>query len=166
MTTGLACNATVIVIRDSAFGVVRDVLYSTFCEIAVTCMEVVSCARSAELLMMFQLMDRVSGGVEPMINNLESYIVNTGLDDMKSAADIITTVGRLVSGGLNPFTSKSDQFQISPAASPDILHHTVWRTWLFIAYSDDRWLYYTSSHYLTYTFLLKRLGDCSFGALD
>ena len=110
MTTGLACNSTVIVIRDNTFGVVRDVLYSTFCEIAVTCMEVVSCARSAELLMMFQLMDRVSGGVEPMINNLESYIVNTGLDDMKSAADIITTVGRLVSGGLNPFTSKRDQF--------------------------------------------------------
>ena len=26
--------------------------------------------------------------------------------------------------------------QISPAASPEIWHHTVWRTWLFIAYSD------------------------------
>ena len=38
--------------------------------------------------------------------------------------------------------SRSDQFQISPAASPEMLHHTVWRTWLFIAYSDDRWLYY------------------------
>ena len=25
--------------------------------------------------------------------------------------------------GLNPFTPKSDQFQISPAASPEILHH-------------------------------------------
>ena len=33
-------------------------------------------------------------------------------------------------------TPKSDQVQISPAASPEILHHTVWRTWLFIAYSD------------------------------
>ena len=30
----------------------------------------------------------------------------------------------------------------SPAAPPEILHHTVWRTWLFIAYSDERWLYY------------------------
>ena len=37
----------------------------------------------------------------------------------------------------NPFIAKSDQFQISPAASPEILHHTVWRTWLCIAYS--RW---------------------------
>ena len=36
----------------------------------------------------------------------------------------------------------SDQFQISPAASPEMSHHTVWRTWLFIAYSDVRWLYY------------------------
>ena len=42
---------------------------------------------------------------------------------------------------INPFTPKSDQFQISPAALPEILHHTVWRTWLFIAYSDKRWLY-------------------------
>ena len=37
---------------------------------------------------------------------------------------------------LNPFTPKSDQVQISPVASPVILYHTVWRTWLFIAYSD------------------------------
>ena len=36
---------------------------------------------------------------------------------------------------------ESDQFQISPAASPAILHHTVWRTWLSIAYSDERWFY-------------------------
>ena len=28
---------------------------------------------------------------------------------------------------------KSDQNQSSPAASPEISHHTVWRTWLFIA---------------------------------
>ena len=32
----------------------------------------------------------------------------------------------------NPFTPKSDQFQISPAASPEILHYTGWRTWLSI----------------------------------
>ena len=46
---------------------------------------------------------------------------------------------------INPFIPKSDQFQISPAASPAILHHTVWRTRLFIAYSDERWLYYQFS---------------------
>ena len=46
---------------------------------------------------------------------------------------------------LNPLTPKSDQYQISPAASPEILPRTVWRTWLFIAYSDARWLYYQLS---------------------
>ena len=46
---------------------------------------------------------------------------------------------------LNPYTPKSDQFQVSPAASPEVLHHTVWRTWLFIAYSAERWLYYQFS---------------------
>ena len=45
----------------------------------------------------------------------------------------------------NPFIPKSDQYQISPAASPQILHHTVGRTWLFIACSDARWLYYQLS---------------------
>ena len=47
----------------------------------------------------------------------------------------------------DPFTPKSDQFQISPEASPEKLHHTVWRTWLFIAFSDD---YDTNSHYLAH----------------
>ena len=37
-----------------------------------------------------------------------------------------------------PFTPESNQCQIYPAASPEILHHTVRRTWLFIAYSDER----------------------------
>ena len=41
---------------------------------------------------------------------------------------------------LNPFTPKSDKFQISPAASSEI-----WRTWLFIAYSDERLLYHQFS---------------------
>ena len=46
---------------------------------------------------------------------------------------------------LNPFTPKSDQSNSSPAASPAILHNTVWRIWLFIACSDERWLYYQFS---------------------
>ena len=37
---------------------------------------------------------------------------------------------------VNAFTPKSDQLQISPAASPEILPHTVWRTWLLIACSS------------------------------
>ena len=55
----------------------------------------------------------------------------------------------------NPFTPKSDQCQISPAASPEILHHTVWRTWLFIAYYVDKWLYYQFSLHHSYISLLK-----------
>ena len=57
--------------------------------------------------------------------------------------------------GVNPFTPKSDQVQISPAASPEIWHHTVWRTWLFIAYSDERWLYYQFSLPHLYIFSIK-----------
>ena len=46
---------------------------------------------------------------------------------------------------LNEFHFRSGQFQISLVASPEIWHHTVWRTWLFIVYSDERWLYYQFS---------------------
>ena len=53
---------------------------------------------------------------------------------------------------INPFTPESDQCQISPAASPEIWHHIVWRTWLFIAYTDERWLYHQFS--LPHTFSL------------
>ena len=45
----------------------------------------------------------------------------------------------------NRFTPKSDQYQISPAALLEILRHRVWRTWLFIAYSDEEWFYYQFS---------------------
>ena len=36
--------------------------------------------------------------------------------------------------------AKSDGVQNSSAASPEIQHRTVWRTWLFIAYSDKSFL--------------------------
>ena len=66
------------------------------------------------------------------------------------------TRGRSPPGSLNPFTPKSDQCQISPAASPwEILHHTVWITWLFIAYSDERWLNYRFSLPHSYVFSLE-----------
>ena len=75
----------------------------------------------------------------------------------------------------NPFTPESDQCQNSPAASQEIWHHTVRRTWLFIAYSDERWLYYQFSLHHSYNRFLKgwentlfelrservkRLGEC------
>ena len=58
---------------------------------------------------------------------------------------IVSMLNYILARNINPFTPKSDHFQISPAASPEILHHTVWRTWLVIAYSDKRWLYYQFS---------------------
>ena len=66
---------------------------------------------------------------------------------------------------INPFTPKSDQCQISPAASLEILHHTVWRTWLFVAYSDERWLCCSNSHYLTCTFPFRKGGRINFSNL-
>ena len=58
-------------------------------------------------------------------------------------------------------TAECDQFQISPAVSGEIFHHTVWRTWFFITtqMKDD---YTTSSHYLTYTFLFRKVGRMYF----
>ena len=56
---------------------------------------------------------------------------------------------------VNPFTPESDQCQNSPAASQEIWHHTVWRTWLFIAYSDEKWLYYKFSLHHSYNRFLK-----------
>ena len=60
---------------------------------------------------------------------------------------------------LNPFTPESDQCQNSPAASQEIWHHTVWRTWLFIAYSDEKWLYYKFSYKSLIQSLFERLGE-------
>ena len=49
----------------------------------------------------------------------------------------------------------SDQCQNSPAASQEIWLHTVWRTWLFIAYSDEKWLYYKFSLHHSHNRFLK-----------
>ena len=56
------------------------------------------------------------------------------------------------------FTPKSDQYQISPAASPEICPHTVWRTWLFIACSDV--LYFGSNQVLIHYFACYDLAGC------
>ncbi len=41
---------------------------------------------------MFGLLDRIPNGVEPMLTDIESYIKQSGVDDMKACAEIITTV--------------------------------------------------------------------------
>ena len=40
-----------------------------------------------------------------------------------------------------------------PLQSQEILHHTVWRTWLFLAYSDETWLYHQCNTSLIHFFL-------------
>ena len=61
-----------------------------------------------------------------------------------------SAVYRYGHGFFNRLIPKSDQYQSYPAASPEILQRTVWRTWVFIAYSDERWLYTTNSRYVLF----------------
>lgn len=44
---------------------------------------------------MFNLLDRIPNGVEPMLTDIEAYIKHSGVDDMKACADVITTVKHL-----------------------------------------------------------------------
>ena len=62
----------------------------------------------------------------------------------------------------NPFTPESDQCQNSPAASQKIWHHTVWRTWLFIAYTQMKSDYTTHSRYITHTIAFWKVGRIHF----
>ena len=58
-------------------------------------------------------------------------------------------------GLLSPLSGErqiTKTIQIPPAVSPVILHHTVWRTWLFIACSDWEMIILPTP---TYTFLFK-----------
>ena len=48
-----------------------------------------------------------------------------------------------------PFTPKSNQCQISPATSVEILRHSM-KNLALIAYSDERWLRTIDSHNITY----------------
>ena len=61
----------------------------------------------------------------------------------------------------SPFTCKSDQFHISPAASSsDVPSHSMEN---LAFHTLLRWkMKQSHSHYLTYTFLFKRLGECTF----
>ena len=90
-----------------------------------------------------------------------------GFDHKPASCTCLRSIARTcIQNDSNPFTPKSDQCQIPPAASsPKILHHTVWRTvahertWRTWFMKDD---YTAHPHYLNYTFLLKRLGECTF----
>ena len=69
---------------------------------------------------------------------------------------------RLLSHMFSTVTPKSDQCQISPAVSPEILHHTVWRTWLFMASLKWKMIILPILTTSVNIFLPKRLGECTF----
>lgn len=54
------------------------------------CAPLIKSDETDRLKLMFRLLDRVAGGVDPMLVDLENHIVQAGLSDMISAADIIT----------------------------------------------------------------------------
>jgi cullin-5 len=54
------------------------------------CRPLIEADEIERLNLMFRLLDRVNGGVDPMLNDLESHIIQAGLSDMLSSADIIT----------------------------------------------------------------------------
>lgn len=54
------------------------------------CRPLIETGETERLNLMFRLLDRVRGGVDPMLNDLENHIISAGLSDMVSSADIIT----------------------------------------------------------------------------
>ncbi|KAJ6636607.1 Cullin-5 [Pseudolycoriella hygida] len=54
------------------------------------CAPLIKAGQTERLQLMYRLLDRVPEGVEPMLNDLESHIVSSGLADMISAAEVIT----------------------------------------------------------------------------
>ncbi|XP_055375208.1 cullin-5 [Condylostylus longicornis] len=54
------------------------------------CAPLIKSGETERLNLMFRLLDRVQGGVDPMLRDLENHIVSAGLADMIAAADIIT----------------------------------------------------------------------------
>ena len=64
-------------------------------------------------------------------------ILNLAVTDMCTGWSCTLSLIAL-SGNVNPFTPKSGQLQIPPAPSSELQHHTVWRTWLFIANQGGR----------------------------
>lgn len=53
------------------------------------CASLIEAGETERLQLMFRLLDRVSGGVDPMLNDLENHIVSAGLADMVASADVI-----------------------------------------------------------------------------
>ena len=66
---------------------------------------------------------------------------------------------------VNPVTPQSDQFQIPPAASPEILDPTVWRTWLICSSLTQMKDDYTTSPRMYFLKLAEGKGYAEFSSL-
>lgn len=72
------------------------------------CLAMIQGNNTKKLNLMFRLLDRIDGGVEPMLNYLEEHIVHKGLDDIMASAEIITQDSeKYVEKLLNLFTKYS-----------------------------------------------------------
>ncbi|KAL5285463.1 CUL5 family protein [Megaselia abdita] len=58
--------------------------------ILAECSPLIKSYETERLNLMFRLLDRVQGGVDPMLRDLEEHIISAGLADMLAASDIIT----------------------------------------------------------------------------
>ena len=71
-----------------------------------------------------------------------SDVLQSQIQPTPWSANFLSRSRNIARKQINPLTPKSAQLQISPAASPAILHHTVWRTWFFTPYSGGKWFRY------------------------
>ncbi|GFQ74146.1 cullin-5 [Trichonephila clavata] len=68
-----------------------EYLVTVFKEVILAeCPGMIKNNETEKLQLMFKLMDRVPDGISPMLKDLENHIINQGLADMFSSADIIT----------------------------------------------------------------------------
>uniref|UniRef100_UPI00358EEC98 cullin-5 isoform X1 n=1 Tax=Myxine glutinosa TaxID=7769 RepID=UPI00358EEC98 len=81
------CNSVQVLIECCV-----NALVTAFKEtILAECPGMIKANETEKLQLMFQLMDRVPNGIEPMLKDLEEHIVSAGLADMVAAAETITT---------------------------------------------------------------------------
>ena len=80
---------------------------------------------------MFGLMDRIPLGVDPMLSDLENYITQNGIDDMKACAEIITTV--------SPIPSLCLSLSLFPTRSLPSLSLFLFITFASTGFREVRW---------------------------
>ena len=89
------------------------------------------------LLLHYQNYEFEKDTVEYTCNALAKGVQHVACKIVGSCYNMLSRDGQ-ANANANNLLLESDQCQISPPAPPEILHHTVRRTWLFIAYSDER----------------------------